>query len=179
MEVHGWQHVVLSFNDQLVYGLDSNMVVFPVHTSGPNHWSVLVRLASETTPGRFDFFYIDSLNSDTNLSAVILTLKRTPLFDKQRGDNVVRLPVPGQEELECGALSCLFIYLCMTTNQSYSEAIHPLFCMHSLSTRTRDWIRQVLHLSKMALTRLISVVSFFGFFNIHTYSSCDNLYSIW
>ena len=59
----GWDSVHAMFGIQAPLGLQTKLIIIPVHTSNPEHWSLLVQRASLQMEGSFELFYIGALNS--------------------------------------------------------------------------------------------------------------------
>ena len=88
--------------------------------------------------------YIDSLNDPERFRKVMDVLKVSPLWNGTRGDTETHIVVPKQTEVECGAFSCLYMYLAISYSETIQKHILDLFHTRNLSKRTRTWVKDVM-----------------------------------
>ena len=142
----GWDSVHAMFGIQAPLGLQTKLLIIPVHTSNPEHWSLLVRRASLQKEGSFELFYIDSLNNFEQFQKVVKIIEQTPLLSRSTGDTITCIEVLKQKETECGACTCLYMFLSITNALSaqFIRSILPSHSIRHLYPCIRKWVKYVL-----------------------------------
>ena len=146
----GWDSaLVQQFNGMAPLGTNTPLIVIPCHSLA--HWSILVRRMSPSKKEGYEFIYLDSLNKSDNdrFEIIMREIRRSPLYDEKRGDKAFQCEVPKQEELECGAFSCLYAYVCIMCRGDFMDSLPSFFSGQNTSYPVRSWVESVLRESRV------------------------------
>ena len=112
--MNGWTKSLQDETLQMLEGsTDWPVLLIPIYTTLPNHWTLVVRKESESRKGSFDFFFLDSLHNgnDIRSQSVKNIFLSTDLFEQSRNDTWKMITTTHQHGVDCGAHVCLFSYL--------------------------------------------------------------------